>query len=81
MKQTPPFFLIKMMSTTDTVNLFINNYLCTVIEGEAEVFADEYSELSHNVKTALKQIEDHQQESWPIYYMLKLYESVNRLEW
>ena len=76
-----------MSSLTSSVKLFIDNYLSMMIDHEAEVFVDEFEseledgELSHNVKTAIKQIEDIGETDWPIYYMLQLYHSIEEIEW
>jgi hypothetical protein len=76
-----------MSSLTSSVKLFIENYLCLVVDHEAEVFVDEFEtqledgKLSHNVKTAIKQIETVGEDDWPIYHILKLYESVDASEW
>lgn len=76
-----------MSSLKDSVQLFIDNYLSMVISDEAQVFVEEFEtqlengELSHNVKTAIKQIEDLDETGWPIYYMLNLYDSIEEIEW
>ena len=76
-----------MSSLKDSVQLFIDNYLSMVISDEAQVFVEEFEtqlengELSHNVKTAIKQIEDLGETGWPIYYMLNLYDSIEEIEW
>ena len=76
-----------MSSLIESVQLFIENYLCMVVEDEARAFADEFDtqlengELAHNVQTAVKQIEDLGETAWPIYYILKLYQAAEESEW
>jgi hypothetical protein len=76
-----------MSSLKDSVHLFIESYLSMVIGDEAEAFVGEFEtqlengELSHNVKTAIKQIENLGETGWSIYYMLQLYDSIEEIEW